>query len=401
MRLLGPLPERCTENRCGGLRLETAGGGNNMLVHRTHNTNGCLKISSFLPEASSEDPLIPSKLIDLSCLSMETIEDSSIIPRETSLINFSLNDELDDEPFVFLNPEKAFYTPQKLEPIEDDVKVAAVDVSSIKIGETDNGAIYAIRGAVAWKLHENYFYIRCGPLTYHLTPQTRPSISRMLGFQNTANQSFSTTLDIHILVRLRNILERWMQKFICSTFRDSIVLFDGSLTAGTPDIPVSQLKVILDAAKENGNIVLAFSKKTKLCFEGHRITDLAEKMHPPSLLNVDHLVSKQFTAPQIHLLGRIYVSKLAQHGFVFRMDADREVPEECCFLAVRRLIGSDLVENGYPETLRLAHVLSTFTANEIIGIQGFMAGTYCAQIAHKPSLRRTLFGPFGTSKEVF
>jgi len=67
---------------------------------------------------------------------------------------------------------------------------------------------------------------------------------------------------------------------------------------------------------------------------------------------------------------------------------------------VSKLFGSDLVEQGYPETLRLAHILSTFTANEVIGIQRFISKNYGLRIVSQPNLRRSLFGPFGTGRDT-
>jgi len=51
---------------------------------------------------------------------------------------------------------------------------------------------------------------------------------------------------------------------------------------------------------------------------------------------------------------------------------------------------------GYPETLRLAHIFSTFTANDVIAVQRHLASTYGLRIVPRFSVRRSLFGPFGT-----
>jgi hypothetical protein len=50
--------------------------------------------------------------------------------------------------------------------------------------------------------------------------------------------------------------------------------------------------------------------------------------------------------------------------------------------------------------LRIAHIFSTFTANEILAVQRFVARNHHVSLQARPNLRRSLFGPFGTSRYV-
>jgi hypothetical protein len=101
----------------------------------------------------------------------------------------------------------------------------------------------------------------------------------------------------------------------------------------------------------------------------------------------------------IRLLGKIFVAKLSEGNCAFRLDIDHKIPEEKAVEAVQRLIGNDLVTQSYPETLRLAHIYSTFTANEVIALQRFLTQTHHLKIVARPNLRRLLFGPFGKGPE--
>jgi len=47
----------------------------------------------------------------------------------------------------------------------------------------------------------------------------------------------------------------------------------------------------------------------------------------------------------------------------------------------------------------LAHIFSTFTATEVIGIQRFIVHQYGLKIVTRPNVRRLLFGPFGKGAE--
>jgi hypothetical protein len=277
-----------------------------------------------------------------------------------------------------------------LKPSEES-PVAAVDVSSLKIGETETGVLAAIRGAVVWKSNHGYEYVRCGPLVFHLGQSTDEESSCVaLGLGS------SRLFADRALGRLRNTLERWIQREICASLEGAVVLFDGSLTVGTPDNPIAHLARILDSARQNGNVVLAFSKSTKLCAFGRKITSLLSGGQAPCLVDVDRAVRGQFESHPVRLAGHVYVAKLAENGFAFRLDADRQIPREERIEAMNRLIASDVVMQGYPETLRLAHIFSTFTANDVIAVQRHLAFVHGLRIAPHFNLRRSLFGPFGT-----
>ncbi len=372
-----------------------------MWIHRTEaivyeHSN----ISSLLLKGSqSEETLLPDFLMKLSDSSMRAIKGGRFKPREVSLFDLSIEDEPHRDLPLMLGDELLQCKPIMIESTEGKAPVVAVDVSSMKIGDTDDGVLCALRAVIVWKINGAYVYLRCGPIMFHITDYGHEYMSKRLGFRELLPPSMFSPVTMRILGRLRNTLERWTQRLVCASSKEALILFDGSLTAGTPDNPVKHAQSILDSARENGNVVLAFSKATKLAIAGERVTNLLEKMPAPCLLDIDHQIGAQFPPNPVKLLGRIYVAKLSPGGFTFRLDIDRQVPVDGAIDAVSRLSGSDLMEQGYPETLRLAHILSTFTANEVIGIQRFIARNHGLRITSQLSLRKSLFGPFGTGRE--
>jgi hypothetical protein len=153
------------------------------------------------------------------------------------------------------------------------------------------------------------------------------------------------------------------------------------------------MKDILSAARRRGNIVLAFSKMTNLRVNGHVITDsrALPGTAPPYLLETEGLRLK----PPMVLLGDVYVARLTTGNCAFRLDIDKEVRPEIRIEAVEKLLGNDLLSQSYPETLRLAHILCTFTANEVLAMQHFVTRKFGLQIVNRPDMHRLLFGPFG------
>ena len=285
--------------------------------------------------------------------------------------------------------------PIQLKPDRQETLVAAIDTSTIKIGETSTGLIVAIRGAITWRQHNQYKYTRLGPFIFHITEENKCSL-----FNNLERAYFSTTYSsmhqatpnlMQMPTRLAGLLERWMQTMTTKTVNNGVVLFDGSLTAGTIDTPAQRLKEILSCARKNKSIVLAFSKATTLRANGVLITEQLPNNDPPYLLETTGLHSK----PPTVLLGDVYVARLNRANFAFRLDIDKQIIPEERIYAIQKLLGNDLYKQSYPETLRLSHILCTFTANEVIAIKHFITREHGIQIINRPDMHKLLFGQFG------
>ena len=273
--------------------------------------------------------------------------------------------------------------------------IAAVDTSTIKIGETTTGIIVAIRGATTWRQNRKYKYTRLGPFIFHITEDNKNAV-----FNTLEHAYFSTTYGsmhqsapnlMQMPTRLAGLLERWMQTMLAKTVNQGVVLFDGSLTAGTIDTPTQRLREILSYARRNQSTVLAFSKATTLRANGVLITEQLPNHDPPYLLETAGLHSK----PPIMLLGDVYVARLNKANFAFRLDIDKETALEQRMDALQKLLGNDLYTQSYPETLRLSHILCTFTANEVIAMKHFITRKHGIQIVNRPDMHRLLFGSFG------
>jgi hypothetical protein len=285
--------------------------------------------------------------------------------------------------------------PLPLKPLHEENIVVAVDTSTMKIGETNRGIVIAIRGANVWKQHRRYRYMRFGPFIFHVTEENKKQV-----YETLERTYFSSPHEhchqgaptfFQMPTRIASLLERWLQTMAAKTMNNGLILFDGSLTAGTAETPTHRMKEILDTARKGDNVVLAFSKMTTLRVNGHLITDSLPEHKPPYLLETEGLKFK----PPIVLLGEVYVARLTKGNLAFRLDIDKEVRPEPRIEAVERLLGNDLFADSYPETLRLAHILCTFTANEVLAMQHFVTRRFGLQIINRPDMHRLLFGLFG------
>ncbi|MDH5461785.1 MAG: hypothetical protein OEX09_06155, partial [Candidatus Bathyarchaeota archaeon] len=190
--------------------------------------------------------------------------------------------------------------------------------------------------------------------------------------------------------------ECWIRMKISHASQNSIILWDGSLTAGTTSSPIKTISQTLEIARNHLNTTLAFSKNTYLRFLTHQLT-VSKNLQPPYLLEINDLPTK---TGSFSLLGKVYMTRLTRNGCCFRLDIDKELPNELRIEAVEKLLGNDLLFQSYPETLRLAHIFATFTATEVIAMQRFLVKKCGLKILNRPNIHRFLFGSFGYGPEA-
>jgi hypothetical protein len=333
------------------------------------------------------DSTLPQRFIEQSIISLKQVQNRAFQLNQQII---QQNDTSEMQTYgLSLNPR-----PIPLSPKRQATTIAACDTSTIKIGETSTGVLVAIRGANVWRQNKSYRYIRLGPFIFHLTVESKSEVYNALERScfGTSNDGNHQNISIwQMPMRIAGLLERWLQSMLASMVSNGLILFDGSLTAGVGGVSTRGLKQILVRASENNNIVLAFSKMTNLRADGHIITDVPFELRPPCLLETIGLKPK----PPITLLGDVFVAKLTCEDYAFRLDISKDLSLEQKVEAVERLLGNDVISQSYPETLRLAHILCTFTANEVLAMQHFAVRKYGLKLVNRPDMHKLLFGPFG------
>jgi len=341
-----------------------------------------------------DETQLPKRFIELSLASLRSIEGRLLHVESRDIIAPFYRDGSEKE-FLRLDAGPTITECIQIQPLSDNTPIVAIDVSSIKLGETDTGVLCAVRGAIVWSIRRRYRYLKVGPFPFHITEENLSDVLGLLRLFKFATSGGCRLEDVQ--TRLGILIEKWLQMSVCSISYDNVVLWDGSLTAGPPDNPHAVLSNILSEARRNKNKVLAISKVTTIRFSGRKMTEAVSKYRPPCILRVNGL--RKYRTSPVRLLGDVYVAKLSDDFSAFRIDIDCGLRKEEGVTAVKKVLGNDIVFQGYPETLRLAHILSTFTASEVIGIQRYLAHKYNLKVIIRPSVRRILFGPYGTRFE--
>jgi len=337
------------------------------------------------------DTTLPQRFLEQSLHSLKQVQHQPFQLNSQNLQQFSLTEQYPSS--IQLKSQSI-----PIKPDHQETLIAAIDTSTIKIGETSTGIIVAIRGAITWRQNHSYKYTRLGPFIFHITEENKNALYNTLEhayFSTSYGASHQAAPNfMQMPMRLAGLLERWLQTMLAKTVSHGVILFDGSLISGTIDTPVQRLREILGFARRNDSTILAFSKATTLRANGILITEQLPNHDPPYLLETTGVHFK----PPITLLGDVYVARLNKANFAFRLDIDKETPSEQRMAALQKLIGNDLYKQSYPETLRLSHILCTFTANEVLAIKHFITRKHGIQMINRPDMHRLLFGPFGSGE---
>jgi hypothetical protein len=282
----------------------------------------------------------------------------------------------------------------QIEPIFESTPVYGLDTSNVILGETFEGLLCAVRGSIVWRERGQYQYLRNGPFIFNITEENKVILHNMLQVYHDETSSFDAPTPEQMVDRIRFVLERWLQEQLAGIAYNSLILWDGSLTTRVVNKTVSFMDELLHDARKNNNTILAFSKQTTLSVFGQRFHNLIEDDYVPCLLDVDDVARTQHGS-QLRFFGRIFAVKLSPSRFTFRLDIDRQIPREEGIHAVSRLLGNELLRDNYPETLRLAHVLSRFSFNEILAMQRYVSDNFGLRLDSQPNIRQVLFGPYG------
>jgi len=344
-------------------------------------------------EIAEFSQIVPENFVEIGDTSLRDVVDLSLARR--TLLPRLDGDDFEDEVELEANLGNRYLKPIPVVNVGDAVPVFGVDTSNIELGETKEGFLCAIRGSIVGRENQAYQYVRHGPFIFHITEANKQYLYNALRQKCfDVDEGVGAPILERMPEHLRNILERWLQKQLSESCSGALLLWDGSLTTQTVNSPIPVLYRLLQAARTEDNIVLAFSKKTSISAFGRRVNDLIDDREVPCLLDIDDVVRGQY-GRYLRFFGKIYVVKLMAGSLSFRLDIDRRLSQAEGVHAVESLLGSDLVVDSYPETLRLAHVLSRFSASEVIAMQRYVAEKYGLRIIRRPNVRQILFGPYG------
>ena len=266
-----------------------------------------------------------------------------------------------------------------IRPINENALVAAIDSSSIKLAETEDGSLYAIKCSVATAYASHtLMHFKIGPVLFYLSEKTvheselEERLSRLV------------LLDDDLAKRLIRVrVERAVQKEIASHFTNSIILVDGSLKASIFEERDRSIRKISESSVLRKNMLVGISKSTRLKALDRAAAPLT-KVPEPAYIEVDDIIKSLIR----NTIGSNLMVKLEKGSSpILRADIVGDTSQ-----SLGMLLGNDVVAGGYPETLRLAHHISTFTSTEVTCLRSHILNSYDLTELAAEDIRRTLLG---------
>lgn len=284
--------------------------------------------------------------------------------------------------------------------------IVAVDTGVIRLGETEDGLIIALRGTIVSVMnsHPTLHLYRTGPI--YLRNRDRLSILHVLGVHLGKPDIFVELDDKDQPVRVksgvadniqaysdrfRNWFERILQRIAVRSIENGIVLLDGALTTNTRDTPTAYFESIRDLANSQGNALIGISKQSRLQAQNKAVRFwLADNPHQICYRRLTDLMESEMRQ---RVMGATYAIRFSPMGLTYRVDV-KPVAGQREDEVIAALFASCLMRGGYPDILVQAHAHSYFTSPHVTELEAQCGAKYALRVEPETDLGG-IFGPFG------
>ena len=253
-------------------------------------------------------------------------------------------------------------------------------LSSIQIAETEDGVLYAVKSGITISVAEHaLMHFKIGPLLFYLSEE---SIKQSELDHRLAKLVLFDSESAKRLIRIR--VERAIQMELSSHFTKAIILVDGSLKSSLFENKTQGIINVAENCLLYKNSVVGISKNTNIKILD-RVSSPLTKIRSPAYMNVEMIVKSLIR----NTIGTNLLIKFGNNNsHVLRADIvtnNGNINE-----TLGKLLGNDSIAGGYPETLRLAHHISTFTSTEISCLRSHVLNNYDVIELASEDIRRTL-----------
>ncbi len=276
------------------------------------------------------------------------------------------------EIYPYFGESETALVPGCIIPLKEGRPVASVDSSCVLVGETSEGALYAARTAVGVSFEgavKKFF--RFGPILVYASRSGVTGLGSSL-----SRPELAMILSDHEIAErvIRNTIERRVVESLLASDEDLVVMADGSLKH-----PFGQFSRPLPRALLKGSCLVGFSKSSNLIFSEAAACSLTKSVVPSYHLLEDGSV-------------KTLLAKFSPDGLVFRLDvADNSEPVET---TLGRILWNDAFAAGYPESLKVAHHLSTFSKADDQALKAYVTKRFRLRRLPTFTLRSIALGSF-------
>jgi hypothetical protein len=315
--------------------------------------------------------------------------------------------EVEEEIATFDGAKLGPYT--SFSETEVRMPLVAIDAGVLDLGVSRTGFALAFKAAVvAQDVDGTHSITKIGPRVKFIVPDNRAELLRFVGRAMSKEDMFVTihpdgTLTVkagatepnQFKDRIRNFIERMLQLDVVRQLEGGVLLVDGALTLRTYNTPEVFLQRLGKEAGKRNSEIIGVSKKSRVTVDGVHIGALLDD--DPTDAGYRRIVTLDSEGTEAEAesrnLGAPFAVRFAPGGFTFRVDVTRQslLPNEEA--ALEALYANTQMTLGYPNLLRLAHIHSAFTKDEIISLQVMTAHDYRVSM-RPPEDLSVIFAPF-------
>ena len=270
-----------------------------------------------------------------------------------------------------------------IQPLKEETPIVGIDSSSIQLAETEEGVLYAAKSGIAIATQgQIQAHFKIGPILFYLSEDTLGHseldhrITKLILFDSESAKR---------LIRVR--VERAIQLELSQHFAGAILLVDGSLRASVFEHTGYTLRKVVENCSLYKNTVAGISKSTKL-----RILDKVSlpltKIKAPGFIDVNLIIKslvRNINGDSLLVkFGNGYTSPILRVD-IASANGNKET-------SLGKILGNDSIARGYPETLQLAHHISTFTGTEVSCLKSHILNKYNVVELVSEEIRKKLLG---------
>lgn len=274
-------------------------------------------------------------------------------------------------------------TPMVIHPSEKVTPISSIDSSVIHLARTEEGRLYAAKsGVVISSGRRIRRHFRLGPVLIYLTKGflCNSKIDHILGNLLLVDNSIAKRL-----IRIR--LERAIQLVLSSRLNNSIILIDGTLRTSVFEDYNCTINRVIEMSTLSNNDVIGLSKSTSMMIL-NQFENLLKALPYSACIDTGCMIKSLAR----NTLGNNLLVKLGENENEYVLRADICSANGNDLECLERLIGNDILFRSYPESLRIAHHISTFTTTEVSLLKGFISRSYGAEVGDQTAARKSILG---------
>jgi hypothetical protein len=272
-------------------------------------------------------------------------------------------------------------TVKTIQPINEHTTISAIDSSCIQLAETEEGALYAVKSGIAIAAcGQTNSHFKIGPILFYLSEDIlkHSELDRRL-----SKLILCESESAKRLIRIR--VERSIQLELSSHFVKAIILVDGPLKSSIFEHGKQGIKKVAENCSLYKNTMVGISKSTKLKILDRISLPLA-KLKGPAYIEIDLIIKSLIQ----NTIGDNLLVKFGNNNSSPILRADVLTIDSDKNDSLGKLLGNDSIAGGYPETLQLAHHISTFTNTEVSCLKSHVLNNYGVTELASEDLRKKL-----------